>query len=473
MSARARIVGWMLLVVTLALAVSVFATWTLLHARMEERVNAELGNEAEKLGNYIKEASRAERDVERLLTGHLVVNAPDRHETFFTIVNGKKGRRTYVTPELDLSADDSLVAGLARATEPYAAWLETAAGTVRHAVIPVRSGADVGHFVIVVFYEHHSREVDESVRAVAVTAGVALLLAGAAGWWVAGRVLAPVRLVRQAAERINDSSDLTRRLHVPGNDDVAALAATFNRMLDRLERAFAVQRDFVDDAGHELRTPITVIRGHLELMGDDPQDRAETIALVTDELTRMNRIVDDLLTLAKAEQPGFLALDDVELADLTVTVLAKARPLGPRNWRVEEVADASIRADGQRLTQAMMQLIANAVRHTEPGDLVAAGSAVRGAEVVLWVRDSGPGVRAQDRERIFARFVRGGSRTHEGAGLGLAIVRSIAEAHGGQVHVESADGGGALFVITIPFHNARREPPDDVGDTIEIMLESR
>ncbi|MDF5755524.1 ATP-binding protein [Spongiactinospora sp. TRM90649] len=473
MSARARIVGWMLLVVALALGVSVFATWTLLHARMEGRVNAELTNEVAKLNNYVESADTPVGDLSALLDGHLMVNAPDAYETFFSIVNGEIGHRSYARPLADLTADEALVTRLAQATTPLADWVDSPAGTVRYAVIPVESGAERGQFVIAIFYDHHLKEVVDAVGAVAVTAVVSLVMAGLAGWLVAGRVLAPVRLVRQAAERINDSSDLTRRLNVPGNDDVAALAGTFNHMLDRLERAFAVQRDFVDDAGHELRTPITVIRGHLELMGDEPEDRAETIALVTDELIRMNRIVDDLLTLAKAEQPGFLALDDVELADLTVSVLAKARPLGERTWRVEEVADASIRADGQRLTQAMMQLIANAVRHTQVGDLVAVGSAVRGAEVVLWVRDSGPGVRVQDRERIFARFVRGGGRTHEGAGLGLAIVRSIAEAHGGDVHVVSADGGGALFVIGIPFENARRDGAGEEPDPIEIMMEPR
>ncbi|MCG5216619.1 HAMP domain-containing histidine kinase [Streptosporangium sp. KLBMP 9127] len=443
----------MLLVVMLALVVSIFATWSYMLAKLDDRVNAELSNEARKFDWYVEQAPPG-RDVAALLEGHLTVNAPDRHETFFTILDGEVDSLTFVKPPTALHTDRALVAKLVAATTPTHDRTESAAGEVRYAVKPIKGGGHTGAFVIAVFYDKHREEVDDAIRALSLTALLALGLAGTAGWFVAGRVLAPVRLVRQTAERISDSSDLTRRLIVPGNDDVAALAGTFNHMLDRLERAFAVQREFVDDAGHELRTPITVIRGHLELMGDDPGERAETIALVTDELIRMNRIVDDLLTLAKSEQPGFLALDDVELADLTVSVLAKARGLGDRNWRIEEVADATISADRQRLTQALMQLLANAVRHTASGDLVAVGSAVRGPDVVLWVRDVGPGVRVQDRERIFARFVRGGSRTHEGAGLGLAIVRSIAEAHGGDVSVGDAEGGGALFTITIPLRSA-------------------
>lgn len=460
-SARARIVGWMLAVVGLALAVSIAATWAVLLGRVDGRINAEFGNEAEKLRRYAAGAldQNPGMDLDRLLIGYLAYNPPDRWETFFTIIDGRAHRVTAVEPPARLDTDDDLVERLAEADEPGDGEIESAAGTVRYAVIPVSVTTDErrGHFVVAVFYDHHRAEVTEAMRALSLTALAALALAGGAGWLVAGRVLAPVRMVRQTAEQISDSSDLTRRLPVSGDDDVAALAATFNHMLDRLERAFAVQRDFVDDAGHELRTPITVIRGHLELMGDDPADRAQTLALVTDELDRMNRIVDDLLTLAKAEQPGFLSIEEVELADLTVSVVAKARALGERTWRVDEVAEARVAADRQRLTQALMQLAANAVRHTAEGGLIAVGSAVRDGAVELWVRDSGPGVAPADRERIFGRFMRGAGRTgaHDGAGLGLAIVRSIAEAHAGAVRVEDAPGSGARFVLTLPVREVR------------------
>ncbi|MFI7126782.1 ATP-binding protein [Nonomuraea sp. NPDC050153] len=458
-SARARIVGWMLAVVGLALAVSIFATWTILLARLDDRTNLELSNEAEKLRRYAAtardpESGRAITDVGQLLTEYLALNAPDRWETFFSIVDGKAHKITAIPPPVRLDTDDALVARLATTTKPAGGEIESPKGTVHYAVIPVTVKADSrpGHFVVAILYDRHRDEIVDAVRVLGLSALAALALAGAAGWFVAGRVLAPVRLIGQTAEQISDSTDLTRRLDVPGDDDVAALAATFNHMLDRLENAFVVQRHFMDDAGHELRTPITVIRGHLELMGDDPRDRAETLALVTDELDRMNRIVEDLLTLARAEQPGFLDIHDVEVADLTVSVVAKARALGNRRWRVDEVAEARVPADRQRLTQALMQLGANAVRHTTDDDLIAVGSAVRDGWVELWVRDSGPGVAPAERERIFGRFVRGAGRTvtYEGAGLGLAIVRSIAEAHGGNVKVTEAPGGGACFVMSIP-----------------------
>ncbi|WP_283136416.1 sensor histidine kinase [Rhizohabitans arisaemae] len=448
MSARARIMGWMALVVALAFGVAVFATWQILLSRLDHRVNAELTNEASKLRSYV--TASTERDIDLLLSGYLTVNVPDGYETFFTVLDGRLHRRTFARPPADLHTDKALVTAAATAAKPIHGWAASAAGRVHYAVIPVRSDTQSGALVVAVFYDRLRGEVVDAVSALSITALVALALACLAGWLVAGQVLAPIRLVRQTAARIGDSSDLSRRLEVRGHDDVAALSATFNHMLDRLERAFAVQRDFVDDAGHELRTPITVVRGHLELMGDDPADNAETIALVLDELDRMNRIVDDLLTLAKSQQPGFLTIEEVEIADLTVSVLAKVRALGPRTWRVEEVADTKMPADRHRLTQALIQLVANAVRHTVPGDPIAVGSAVRDGAVELWVRDCGPGVPAEDRERIFGRFVRAGSRTGEGAGLGLAIVSSIAHAHGGDVRVEENHGGGALFVVRIP-----------------------
>ncbi|WP_199485190.1 sensor histidine kinase [Actinomadura craniellae] len=445
MSARARIVGWVMLVATLALSVSGVATWSILLARLEDRVNAELANETEKLRAYATRGpGRFAPTVADLLTGYLEVTVPDGNETYFSLVDGRAARRSGVEPPARLDDDRALVARLAVARTPVAGWTDSAVGRVRYAVVPVRVTGDSrrGALVVAVFYDRQRDEVDDAIMVLAGTAFLALCVAGLAGWLVAGRVLAPVRLVRLTAERIGGSSDLSRRLAVTGDDDIAALAGTFNRMLDRLDRAFTSQRQFLDDVGHELRTPITVVRGHLELMGD--ADREETLALVTDELDRMKRMVDDLMLLARSGQPGFLALGQVVLADLTVDVLAKARALGERTWRLDEVAEGVVVADGQRLTQALMQLIANAVRHTGAGDVIAVGSAVRAGEVVLWVRDGGPGVPAAERERIFDRFARGDTA---GAGLGLAIVGSIAEAHGGRAAVRDAPGGGALFEL--------------------------
>jgi signal transduction histidine kinase len=268
---------------------------------------------------------------------------------------------------------------------------------------------------------------------------------------LAERILAPVRLVTRTARSISDT-DLSQRIPVRGYDEIAELSGTFNEMLERLEAAFATQRRFTDDAGHELRTPITVIRGHLELMGDDPDDRGRTLELVSDELDRMSRMVDDLLTLARTEQPDFLRMRVVDLDELTIRMLENARGLAPRDWRLEGTAEGRAMIDEQRLMQALLQLAANAVRHTTEDDAVAIGSAVHDGSVRFWVRDSGPGVAFEDRDRIFERFYRGrsGYQRSEGSGLGLSIVQAIAEAHGGRVELDSEPGHGATFTVVIP-----------------------
>jgi signal transduction histidine kinase len=458
LSARGRIVGWVVVLVGLALGVSVTISRQILVAGVNERVDAELAHEAEKLRSFASLASDPLTGgpysrVDALLERYLQETLPEAGaETFFSVVDGRPHRRSLGEPPARLDTDASLVAAVAAMREPTYGWTTSEVGAVRYAGLPVRVAGDdrQAALVVIQFSDVRRQEVIDAVRVVGLVGFGALGLAALAAWLVAGRVLAPVRLVRETAEQIGES-DLSQRIEVVGNDDVAQLAQTFNHMLDRLAATFATQRQFLDDAGHELRTPITVIRGHLELMSDDPDERRETAALLTSELDRMGRIVDDLLLLAKAEHPSFLTLAPVDVADLTLDVAAKARALGDRRWTVAGVAETVMIADAQRLTQALMQLVANAVQHTVDGDGIAIGSAVVNDRVRLWVSDTGSGIAAGDRERLFERFTRGSEpRPSDGAGLGLAIVRSICEAHGGTVHVESEPGQGAVFTLDLP-----------------------
>jgi signal transduction histidine kinase len=277
-----------------------------------------------------------------------------------------------------------------------------------------------------------------------------LLIGSVLAWLLADRVLRPVKAVTEAARSIS-GGDLSRRIPESGHDEIGILAKTFNDMLARLETAFATQQRFVHDAGHELRTPITIVCGHLELLDDDPEDREQTLALVMDELDRMSRIVDDLLTLAKREQPDFLQPAPFEVGALVDDVLAKASALGPRNWQLDSFVEVTIVADRQRVTQALMQLAQNAVQHTEEGDEIGLGAFVAGGEARLWVRDTGPGIPFEEQSMVFDRFYRAREeRRSEGAGLGLSIVQAIAHAHGGRVELSSVPGTGATFTIVLP-----------------------
>jgi signal transduction histidine kinase len=188
-------------------------------------------------------------------------------------------------------------------------------------------------------------------------------------------------------------------------------------------------------------------------MGDDPQEQEETIALVMDELDRMNRFVEDLILLAKAERPDFLQLETVDLVTTTEELFAKAQALADRNWCLDAIAQGKMVVDRQRLTQAMMNLAQNATQHTQPSDTIAIGSSSNQNQVCFWVRDTGEGIAQSDRTKIFERFARAGNsrRRSEGAGLGLSIVKAITEAHQGQIQLQSQLDQGSIFTIILPW----------------------
>jgi signal transduction histidine kinase len=260
-----------------------------------------------------------------------------------------------------------------------------------------------------------------------------------------------LRALADTARDITET-DLTRRIDVQGDDEASNIARAFNEMLERLESAFATQRQFLDDASHELRVPLTVVRGNVEVLEyvADPEERAGMIEVITGEIERMDRMVEDLLLVARAERPGFLSLQPVDLADLTRDVVRRATQLGDREWVLEGTADVVALVDPQRLVQAMTQLAQNACQQTDDGDRVGVGSEVVGGRAVLWVHDDGPGIDPRDADAIFVRNVRGRGRpAGSGLGLGLSIVAAIAGAHGGSARV-APTRRGARVEITLP-----------------------
>jgi signal transduction histidine kinase len=454
--ARTRILGAFVILLAFSTLLSVLAIRQLLLVRTSDRVDGALTQEIEEFRTLVRGTDPADgrpfgTRLNRIFDVYFDRNVPGEGETLVAYLGGEEffaesGGRGGTIPR---AARPERWATL---TEAERGDVETPVGTVRYLAAPVRGEGEVrGVFVVASALTSERREVEEAVRLAALVLLTVLLIASALAWVVAGRVLAPLRVLADTARSIGES-DLTRRIEVSGSDEIAELSRTFNAMLDRLEAAFGTQRAFVSDASHELRTPITIIRGHLELLGDDPEERRETVALVTDELDRMSRFVEDLLLLAKAERDDFLHVGPVELGALTDELLEKASALGLRTWRLEARGEALLHADRQRLTQAVMGLAQNAVQNTEDGDPIWIGTAVEHREAKLWVRDSGPGVAPDDQERIFERFARASAsrRRSDGAGLGLAIVRAIAEAHGGRAALSSRLGAGATFTIVIP-----------------------
>jgi signal transduction histidine kinase len=461
---RARIILVHIGLLAFAVIACVLVARQVLLVRLDERIDRELTQEVSELralaGGVDPNTTRPfGGNVRRIFKVFLQRNIPSRHEVILTFVNGElMGFAGTRDEPYRLDKDRRLIARWGGLERNERGEISTPGGRVNYLAVPVRAtGGDRGVFVVTSFRD---REEDELNGAIAALAGVglAILLIGSVlAWRLAGSVLGPVRAVTSTARSISETS-LQRRIPEQGSDEIAQLAATFNDMLERLERAFAVQRRFLDDAGHELRTPITIVRGHLEFLDEAPEERDQTITLLLDELDRMGRIVDDLMLLAQAHEPDFLQLDLVNVDALTNELETKATALGRRSWRVDASGRGIIVADRQRLTQAIVQLAQNAVQHTEEGAEIGLGSAVSPGEARFWVRDRGAGISPPDHERIFERFVRGSDGARAGgAGLGLAIVRAIAAAHGGRVELESSPGSGATFTIVVPTDQPARE----------------
>jgi signal transduction histidine kinase len=442
------------------LAASTLATLVVerqvLTGRVEERVDETLDQEVEEFRRLVRDGRNPltgrpfGNDVAAIFDVFLTRNVPSEHEEYYTFLRGRPYRSTQPDAEVGVTAAVRDLGGIEDVERGDVAGPD---GDVRYLAVPVRvNEATNGVFVVTNRLGEEEDDVSDVLEVNAIVALSVLLVASALAFLAVGRVLAPLREVVDTARSITET-DLTRRIAVEGDDEIADLARTFNDMLDRLEAAFSTQRAFLSDAGHELRTPITIIQGHLDLLASGAGQKDDVLPIVTDELDRMSRLVDDLLLLAKSRRPNFLHLRHEDLDELTQELFSKASPVADRDWRLEQVGVGRLLIDRQRMTQAVMNLLRNAVEHTEPGDRISLGSAIDGDTARIWVSDSGPGVPVAERERIFERFARGpraARRSLPGAGLGLAIVAETAARHDGAAWCADAPGGGARFSLSLP-----------------------
>jgi signal transduction histidine kinase len=314
--------------------------------------------------------------------------------------------------------------------------------------------ADNGQTVIAATSsEQARRNLQTVVRALLIGTPVLLILLGGAGWLIVRGALRPITELRTGAEEISGTAR-SRRLPVPeAHDEVHDLAVTLNDMLGRLERAEERQRALVSDTAHELRSPVASIRAQLEVAIDHPdrQHWPDTAAGVLADTLRLARLADDLLVLARLDERGTrrTARDPVDL-DTLAGAAGERRAAARVPVKVHRAGPVTVRGDATGLTRMLDNLIDNAVRHADSEVLVQVERSGTWAEVS--VTDDGPGIPEADRERVFARFTRldeGRSRDEGGAGLGLAIVRETARAHGGNVHLEDA-APGLRAVVRLP-----------------------
>ena len=279
------------------------------------------------------------------------------------------------------------------------------------------------------------------------------------GWIVAGYVIRPIGRITKVAREIT-ATDLSRRIDLGGPDDeLRQLSDTFDDMLGRLDEAFASQRRFIQEASHELRNPLAVIRTNLEVTLADPgastDDLRHTAEVVERSTERMSRLVDDLLLYARNETPA-LEHERIDAASLVREAAEEFQaPAEARGLRLVWSADRGLATMGDRnaLRQALANLLANATRLAPAGSTVGVRAGREGPWVWLAVDDQGPGIAPQDQTAVFQRFWRGATPTEAGerrSGLGLTIVRQVVQAHGGEVKLVSALGVGSTFALWLP-----------------------
>ena len=404
--------------------------------------------------SLVQRADNVSADVTRGAFGGTLVGEGDREDTFAQLIDGT-GRVVAASPN---------AASLPAVTRPLAPRSDDASSTVQvprlstHEFRVLARSVDSPRGAQTLVVAKNLDDVAESVRLLIISLAIAIpmvvLILAAVVWWVVGRVLAPVEAIRAEVASMR-GTELHRRVPVPFRDDeIARLARTMNALLARVERAAGRQRQFVADASHELRGPLTRIRSVLELGLSHPRsdDPATTYRGLLDDTAQLQQLVDDLLFLAQSES-GAVGRPDrvVDLDDLVFEQVRRLRDRGRVRVDASHVSAARVRGDAKQLGRVIANLASNAERHA--ATTVSFRLAEQDDRSELVVADDGPGIPISQRELVFQRFTRldeARSRDSGGAGLGLAIVYDIVTRHGGAVSVGESETGGACLVAWLP-----------------------
>ncbi len=452
---RSRVLVWFVLLVGASLAAASFLLFSLFTAYQRQKSLAAMAKELVALQSHLW-AGPIGQNPEDAAYAYLERWSGNESDTLIVWIRGRDARAAgpLLLEGKLLQVVEQVIGPVVWWSGPRSAMVPTPLGPALVLAQPlIYDGVRIGAAGIV-----HPTAGDRAVllRALGVLVAAvitAFLIGSYLAWISLGRLLRPLDGIAQTMREIAQEGDLTRRIpvhHLRG--ELGVVGEAFNRMLDRLQASLERERRFLREISHELRTPITICRGHLEVLGTRPseQELAETIAVVVDELDRMARLVDDLTTLARAEDPEFLKPREVPVGAFLADVASKALPLLDGRLRVvPPQEDGLLWADPHRLTQALLNLLQNAAVHTPPGTPVEL-RAVRSAQGWRFeVRDEGPGLPPGVEEAVFRPFYRANPCT-PGSGLGLTIVQAIAKAHGGRAGVDSQAGQGATFWIELP-----------------------
>jgi two-component system, OmpR family, sensor kinase len=469
---RGRLTAWIVAILMLAVGASFVAiyrgTGQQLRARLDRDLRAQAGAFAAALPASSASPAQMERTLSRyvrdqpftpssqllyakLPNGHVVTNEPELLGLPGTPDHEQESPATQHAENAEGRALQSAPPGLSTVQA-------IDVGGIRLIIHPVvRQGRTIATLGVGEALEPVESAQHGVARTFLLAGLFALAAAVVAGYLVAVGISKPVRRMARTAAAV-DAGDLSHRIELSGpRDEIQVLAEAFDHMLDRLDDAFTRQKEFASDASHELRTPLTVLRGQLEVLARQPEvsreDVAHTTLLVSSEIERMERLVDDLLMLARTEEGRPLELREIELRSHLRQLLDGLSLTADRRFVLGEVSDTIVRADPDRLSQVIHNLAQNAVAHTDPGGLVRVSATANGRWVHFEVDDDGPGIPPAQRDRVFDRFHRtdqSRARSEGGSGLGLAITRAIVEAHGGRIRATSSPEGGARIAFDLP-----------------------
>jgi signal transduction histidine kinase len=463
-SLRTQLTLAIALVTMLAVGSSFLVLYSGASARLRAQIDSQLRTQ---LAEWRQFTSRSNISTPDALIGaaqRFIAGQRYHAESLLIVMQAAGGPTVSNNPELlgaeearQRSEPDSL--GLLTTRAGLASVPVAEAGTMRVLTVPVNHrGRSIGTLRLANPLTPLQQAQASLRRTFLIVVAVALLVAIIAGLAVASLIAAPLRRIARVASAAGAGDLSVRAVPVAAGGEVGVLAEAFDRMLERLELAFKRQRDFVSDASHELRTPLAVLRAQVELLDRerDEQRRVEGTRTLLRRLDELDRLVGEMLTLASVEAGQLIEPRTIELGEFFEDVRRDLPLFGDRDFLLVPV-EGTLRADPDRLTQVLRNLVRNAVAHTQDGDRIEIAAHARDGRLEITVTDCGDGIPTDQLEQIFERFHRlDGGRTRDtgGSGLGLAIARAIVEAHNGTIRAESTPGQGATFRLELPGYRA-------------------
>ena len=454
-----RLIAWYTALLTATLLALGATTLVLLDRSLRANVDTSLQTLAQTIAENVRRPSPFGPGLDDLVESML---GPGFAERFFRLLDPRGRPDPRLAPrgraQLPLSAEALRNAAAGRETYETLALPGRTTAPLRLLTMPVVEQGQVTDVVQVAA----SLEPVEMARSrflliLLGLAPLALLVAGVGGWFLARRALAPVDAMVDAARHI-EAEDLSQRIETTGEDELGRLAAVLNDMLGRLEQSFATVSQFSADAAHELRTPLTILKGEIEVaLRSSPaaEEYRRVLTSCLEEVDRLSALVEDLLFLARSEGGSVRVTQaPVNLAEVVAEVAPALQALADAagvTLSIAPSAPARVRGNASMLFRVIFNLGENALKYTPARGRVTITLNQRANEAVLEVCDTGPGIPAEDIPHIFDRFYRSDrARGRGGVGLGLALVRSIVNLHGGTIAVESAAGAGSCFRVVLP-----------------------